>query len=446
MSDFPSSKFERGRIMAKTGLKVGANYAGYHLKRVLGQKDENAKKALNTQNATDVLREFSKLRGTALKLAQTMSLDTGLLPEEFVDIMTQAQYKVPPINRVLVRTIIKRELGEYPEKLFASFTPDAVAAASIGQVHRATLLDGREVAVKIQYPNVRETIDSDLAIAKSVFKRLVDHPSTDDYFDEVRSKLLEETDYYNEGRQMESYATLFNSEKFETPRWIPELSTQRVLTMTYLNGRHLDSFLKEKPTQEEKNHFGQLMWDFFHAQIDNNYTVYADAHPGNFLFTYEGKLGILDFGCIKKSPPDFFNNYIRLFDVHMRDDEAGMRSVYQNLEMIDRNPKDKDFEERFYAFCRGFGNHFLSPYTYDSFDFGDPSYERIIGEYAREATKFTEPRGSKHFIYVSRLHVGLYQMLMKLSAVVETPDARRLLENYLQKISPAVDLEEGAIL
>jgi predicted unusual protein kinase regulating ubiquinone biosynthesis (AarF/ABC1/UbiB family) len=434
MSDFPSSKFERGRIIAKTGLKVGANYAGYHLKKVLGNKDEGAKKALNLQNATEVFKEFSKLRGTALKLAQTLSLDTGVLPEEFVDVMSQAQYKVPPINRILVRTIIKRELGEYPEKLFATFSPEAIAAASIGQVHRATLHDGREIAVKIQYPNVRETIGSDLAIAKSVFKRLVDHPSTDDYFEEVRDKLLEETDYENEGRQMEDYAKFFNSEKFITPRWIPELSTQRVLTMTFVNGRHLDSFLQESPSQEERNHFGQLMWDFFHEQIDNNYTVYADAHPGNFLFTYDGKLGILDFGCIKQSPPEFFNNYIRLFDVHMRDDEPGMREVYQNLEMIDKNPKDKEFEERFYAFCRGFGNHFLSPYTKTEFDFGDPSYERIIGEFAREATKFTEPRGSRHFIFVSRLHVGLYRMLMKMGTIVQTPEARQLLERYLEKV------------
>jgi len=435
MSDFPSSRFQRGSIIAKTGLKVGANYAGYHLKKVLGSRTEADKKALHTQNATEIFKEFSKLRGTALKLAQTLSLDSGVLPEEFVDVMAQAQYKVPPINRVLVRTIIKRELGEYPEKLFAQFTPDAVAAASIGQVHRATLHDGREVAIKIQYPNVRETIDSDLSIAKSVFKRIVDHPSTDAYFAEVRDKLLEETDYLNEGRQMEAYAGLFNSEKFVTPRWIPELSTPRVLTMTFVDGRHLDAFLAENPSQEERNHFGQLMWDFFHAQIDNNYTVYADAHPGNFLFTHDGRLGILDFGCIKQSPPDFFNNYIRLFDVHMRDDAYGMREVYQNLEMIDPNSTDTAFEERFFAFCRGFGNHFLSPYTQETFDFGDPSYERIIGEYAREATKFTEPRGSRHFIYVSRLHVGLYRMLMKLGAVVATPEAKETLEGYIAKIS-----------
>jgi predicted unusual protein kinase regulating ubiquinone biosynthesis (AarF/ABC1/UbiB family) len=434
MSDFPTSRLERGTIMAKTGLKVGASYAGYHLKKVLGKEDGSGRSAMHTKNATTVFKELSKLRGTALKLAQALSLDNGILPEEFVDVMSQAQYQVPPINRSLVRMLIRKELGDYPEKIFASFEPEAMAAASIGQVHRARLKDGRDVAIKIQYPNVRETIGSDLSVAKSLFKRIVSHPSTDDYFEEVRAKLLEETDYINEGRQMERYAKLFNSEKYQTPLWIPEFSTERVLAMTYVPGRHLDAFLRENPSKDKRDHYGQLMWDFFHDQLDNNYTVYADAHPGNFLFTPDGKLGILDFGCIKTSPADFFNNYIRLFDVHMNDDMHAMREVYQNLEMIDREPKDPVFEEKFYLFCRSFGDHFLSPYKSDLFDFGDKAFEQTIAKFAREAVQFTEPRGSKHFIYVSRLHIGLYQMLMKIGSRIQTTQAREKLERYNEEL------------
>ncbi len=431
MSDFPSSKFERGSIIAKTGLKVGANYAGYHLKKVLGNNGESSKSDLHTRNATTMFKEFSKLRGTALKLAQTLSLDNGVLPDEFVDVMAQAQYQVPPINKILVRNIIRKELGDYPEKIFRNFTPDAIAAASIGQVHRAELMDGTPVAVKIQYPNVRETIDSDLGIAKSIFKRLVNHPSTDAYFDEVRSKLLEETDYLMEGAQLREYGLKFNNAKYQTPEWIESLSTKRVLTMTYIEGVHLDKFLASNPGQDEKNHFGQLLWDFFHDQIDNNYTVYADAHPGNFIFTNDRRLGIIDFGCIKTSPPDFFNNYIRLFDVHMQDNPEMLREVYQKLEMIDPSSKDPVFEERFYEFCRAFGNHFLSPYRNESFDFGNKDFEKTVAQFAKEATAFTEPRGSRHFIYVTRLHVGLYRILMKLGAVVKTPESKLLLEKYL---------------
>lgn len=172
MSDFPSSKFERSKIIAKTGIKVGSNYAQRYLKKKVLGKEENAKD-FHKSNANEVFKEFTKLRGTALKIAQGMSMDNGFLPEEFADVMSQAQYSVPPINKALVRTIIKKELGDYPEKIFAKFDAQAFAAASIGQVHKAELKDGRKVAVKIQYPNVRETISSDMAVAKSLAKRLI---------------------------------------------------------------------------------------------------------------------------------------------------------------------------------------------------------------------------------------------------------------------------------
>ena len=138
---------------------------------MLGKNEDP--KEFHKSNANEVFKEFTKLRGTALKIAQGMSMDNGFLPEEFADVMSQAQYSVPPINKALVRTIIKRELGDYPEKIFAKFDSQAFAAASIGQVHKAELRDGRKVAVKIQYPNVRETIGSDMTVAKSLAKRII---------------------------------------------------------------------------------------------------------------------------------------------------------------------------------------------------------------------------------------------------------------------------------
>jgi predicted unusual protein kinase regulating ubiquinone biosynthesis (AarF/ABC1/UbiB family) len=232
---------------------------------------------------------------------------------------------------------------------------------------------------------------------------------------------------------MMDFASKFNNDKFVTPLLVPEFSTRKIITMTWVNGLHLDKFMNNNPSQEQKNHFGQLLWNFFHEQIDNGYTVYADAHPGNFIFTDDNRLGIIDFGCIKTSPPDFFNNYISLFDVHMNSDEVLLRQVYQNLEMIDPNSDDPAFEEEFYGFCRTFGDHFLSPYTSEQFDFGDPDFDQKITTFVRQATKFTEPRGSRHFIYVTRLHVGLYRILMKLGARVETTESTELLRRYLQK-------------
>jgi hypothetical protein len=115
----------------------------------------------------------------------------------------------------------------------------------------------------------------------------------------------------------------------------------------------------------------------------------------------------------------------------MNDDMNAMMKVYQNLEMIDPNPKDPDFEKNFYNFCQAFGNHFLSPYRTETFNFGDTDFDNGVSAFAKEATKFTEPRGSRHFIFVSRLHIGLYRILMKLGAIVNTTASKHLLQDYL---------------
>ena len=148
--DFPASKLERSGLFAKTGLKVGKNYAEYLMDRATGADDPEARKReLNTQNARDLFKEFTRLRGTALKLAQSMSMDTGLLPDEFMEVMAEAQYSVPPMNKALVRKRIRDGLGQFPELLFDEFEPEAMAAASLGQVHRARLDDGRRGAPEI---------------------------------------------------------------------------------------------------------------------------------------------------------------------------------------------------------------------------------------------------------------------------------------------------------
>jgi predicted unusual protein kinase regulating ubiquinone biosynthesis (AarF/ABC1/UbiB family) len=150
----------------------------------------------------------------------------------------------------------------------------------------------------------------------------------------------------------------------------------------------------------------------------------------------DGRLGILDFGCVKVSPPEFFNNYIRLFDVHMADDMAHIRRVYTALEMVDPNQSRED-DDAFVAFARAFGNLFLSPYREEVFDFGVADFSQDVARYGREATAFTEPRGSRHFIFVTRLHVGLYRILMQLGARVNTIESREILRSYLKSVNAA---------
>ncbi len=437
MSDFPSNKFDRGRHFAKAGLKVGTNYAKYHLNKLVNRNvNFEEKKHLNEKNAAAIYSEFTQLRGTALKIAQSLSMDySGLLPDEYINIMSQAQYRVPPINKALVRSIIKKELGQYPEQLFKSFETNAIAAASIGQVHQGTLQNGKNAAVKIQYPHIRDTISSDLSMARAIFNRMV-KGDIGQYFDEVGNKLLEETDYLHEGKEIEFYADRYTSDHLITPRWYRDLSTDKILTMSFVTGQHLEEFLKTDPGQQERDHFGQLLWNFFHDQINESHTIHADAHPGNFLFTPDKKLGVLDFGCVKKFPRDFFFYYMYALPAHLHNDKTELAELFHKLEILGYGAYSEENDEKNFEFFRSFGRAFTKPYRYDQFDFGDSNFKDEIGYYIKKATTFDEPVGSRHFVYASRVHLGLYTMLMKLHARVNTTKSREIIDNYIMSERP----------
>lgn len=424
MSEFSSSRLRRGTRIAKSGLRVGTNYAMHHFKRRFSGEDKESEKKLHTANAQLLYNEFSNLRGTALKLAQMLSQNNGLFPEEFVEVMSQANYQVPPINKALVRQIIKKELDDYPESVFAGFNPEAFAAASIGQVHQAVLRDGREVSVKIQYPDVKNSIDSDLSMAKMVFKRMVKSEHTDLYFGEIYEKMMEETDYIHEGAQIADFHERYNGERFVIPEYIPEYSTSNVLTMTTLSGEHVPEFLARNPSQQERDQYGQLLWDFFHAQINDARTLHADAHPGNFLLCKDGRLGVLDFGCVKKCPSDFFTDYVSLLPFHMKGDEGALKDLYIRLGLIDEHSSSPEYEKEFFYLCKEFGDLVISPYNHKTFNFGDETFGKNYRHLVKAASAQPEPRGTHHFIYVTRAHVGLYHLLMQLGATVETQSGK----------------------
>jgi predicted unusual protein kinase regulating ubiquinone biosynthesis (AarF/ABC1/UbiB family) len=426
--DFPSSKYDRGKIFAKTGLKLGTNYAKRYVKNKVGKK-ENADEAskFHSDNARQVFNEFSKLRGTALKIAQQLSLDQGVLPDEFADVMSEAQYSVPPINKALARSIIKKELGEYPEKLFAEFNPDAFAAASIGQVHEARLESGEKVAIKIQYPNVRNTIDSDLSLAKTLLRRFVKKGANlEEYFDEIKKTLLEETDYEQEAEYLDYFYGRFEQDYIITPKLYEKYSSKKVLTMSFIEGQHLQEFLKTEPTQEERNHYGQMLWNFFHDQVDQRDFIHADTHPGNFMITPEGDLGVIDFGCVKKFPVKFTRNYMSLLPHHLEKSVEEIKELYIKLDIVRENPDDPEKEEYFFKYCKKYGDIFAQPYQDDSFDFGSTNFNKKIKRFAKNAPLMNEPRGDKNFLFSTRMHTGLYNLLVKLEAVVDTTRSKTL--------------------
>ncbi len=432
--DFPASKLDRGKIFAKTGLKVGKNYAQYLANRATGGDADEQRRALNTQNAKDLFREFTHLRGTALKLAQSMSMDTGMMPDEFMEVMAEAQYNVPPMNRALVRKRIHDALGRFPKVLFDEFDLEAIAAASIGQVHRAQLDDGRDVAVKVQYPNVRETVQSDLAVARTLFKRLIRGGEIDDHFQEVRARLQEETDYLNEAQNIAFFAEQYNRDGIVTPRAVDEYTTETVLTMTHVEGRHLDAFLEEDPDQATRDHFGQLLWDFLHEQVAGNHrTLHADAHPGNFLFRDDGQLGVIDFGCVKTFPQAFRDDMLRLYRARIADDEAAINQLLHRLDIL-HSDLSTDVQNEIRDFFDRYGSLLVEPYRRSKFDFGDPDFREHLHECFQQASGLREVVGSPHFIFLNKALVGLLNLLTQLKPRIETDNSRTLLNSEVDAL------------
>ena len=434
--DFPASKLERSKIFAKTGLEVGKNYAQYLADRVRGRggSAEERKRNLNTENAEDIFREFTRLRGTALKMAQSLSMDTGMMPDEFMDVMARAQYSVPPMNKALVRKRIRDELGQFPEMVFESFEAEAMAAASLGQVHRAQLPDDRDVAVKIQYPNVRETIESDLSVARTLFNRLVRGGNVDAHFEEVRSRLREETDYLNEAENLTFFAEQFDHDDLVTPRVIREYTTETVLTMTYVDGVHLDQFLKSEPDQHTRDHFGQLLWDYLHEQVASNMrTLHADTHPGNFLFREDMRLGVVDFGCVKTLPQSFRDDMLRLFRARMAHDDEAIANLLHELDIL-HDDLSTSAREQIRAFFDQYGSLIVEPYRRPEFDFGSADFKERLHDCFQEASELREVVGSPHFIFVNKALVGLLNLLVQLKPRIDTSESLFRLNQALEEI------------
>ena len=227
-----------------------------------------------------------------------------------------------------------------------SFSKNAVHAASIGQVHKATLGD-KVFAVKIQYPGVAESISSDLKLVKPLAAQLLNMKKSEMnlYMDEVESKLLEETDYELELKRSNEISQGSSQLKnIRFPKYYPEFSNKRILTMDWMEGDMFPEFLKTNPSQEVRNSVGQAMWDFYLFQMKVLRQVHADPHPGNFLVDNEGNLIVLDFGCLKFIPEDFYAPYFDLTQQENLNNTDKFIQTLQLLEVIMPNDSQKDID------------------------------------------------------------------------------------------------------
>ncbi len=419
----PTSKIERATKLVQTGAKVGVNYLKYYGEKMVNS--DLTRDKLNEENAEDIYDGLKSLKGSALKVAQMLSMDKSFLPQAYVEKFSLSQFSVPPLSAPLVLKTFKTNLGKTPYEIFDEFNPNSVNAASIGQVHVA-LKDGKKLAVKIQYPGVANSISSDLALVKPIAIRMfnLQGKDSDKYFKEVEDKLIEETNYLLELKQSQEVVEACKKiENLVFPNYYSEYSSEKIITMDWMTGIHLSEFTSKNDNQEITDKIGQALWDFYMYQIHILKKVHADPHPGNFLVNDENQLVALDFGCMKQIPNDFYTPYFELINKEVIDDKALFKQKLFELEIL-RTDDSKEEVEYFTQMFYDLLSLFTKPFQTETFDFSDAAFFESIAQLGERFSKDTNlkkmngNRGSKHFIYMNRTFFGLYNLMFDLKATI----------------------------
>lgn len=321
-----------GRFMKLAGMtaSVAGSYAKSRVRSALGANSEEHE-AENWRVAGErIAQTLGELKGAVMKVGQVASQARDLFPAEIADALATLQNEAPPMPFDVISDQIEKEFGTSPDRLFKHFEAEPFAAASIGQVHRATTDDGQDVVVKVQYPGVDASCDSDLAHLKlalraaGIFRNHKE--SLNDLFDEMRERLHEELDYTNEAENIRLFQGFHaNDEGIVIPSVIGERSSKRVLTMTYEPGDHIDRLDPTAYDQETRNLLGRRIFQAFGDQIFVHKAIHGDPHPGNFAYRPDGTLVIYDFGCVKKLKPEILPVYTRVL-------RAGIRREWQALD------------------------------------------------------------------------------------------------------------------
>ncbi len=424
----PTSKIQRASKLVQTGAKVGVNYIKYYGEKIVNS--DLTRDKLNENNAEDIYDGLKSLKGSALKVAQMLSMDKSFLPQAYVEKFSLSQFSVPPLSAPLVIKTFKNNFGKSPFEIFDTFNAESVNAASIGQVHLATT-NGKKLAVKIQYPGVANSISSDLSMVKPIAIRMfnLQGKDSDKYFKEVEDKLIEETNYLLELSQSKQVvAACKQIENIIFPEYYPEFSSDKIITMDWMTGIHLSEFTAKNTDIEVANKIGQALWDFYMFQIHILKKVHADPHPGNFLVNTDNQLIALDFGCMKTIPNEFYVPYFELIDKNIINDEKRFNDKLFELEILrtdDTKAEVVYFTEMFHDLL----SLFTKPFQDKTFDFSDASFFDDIAKlgerFANDANlrKINGNRGSKHFIYMNRTFFGLYNLMFDLKANI-------LVDNY----------------
>ena len=294
----------------------------------------------------DLKSALGNLKGPVMKVAQILATIPDALPDEYVEELRQLQSNAPSMGRLFVKRRMSAELGKDWQNSFNSFNQEAVAAASLGQVHKAESLDGQTVACKLQYPDMNSAVEADLKqlrLAMSIYQRYDNAINASEIYKELSARIREELDYIREGRNMALYRLMLAKEEtVHVPDLIETASTDRLLTMTWLDGVPILDFIKNNPELEMRNLVAKNMFRAWYVPFYLYGIIHGDPHLGNYSIRPNGDINLLDFGCIRVIPPTIVKGVIDLY-IGLRDgDEELAVNAYRTwgFENLDRDTID----------------------------------------------------------------------------------------------------------
>ena len=412
MSEDRSNIFGEIRRMARTSGAVGGIAARVAGQRVFGIKGNNA------AHAEDLKAILGGLKGPLMKVAQFLSTIPDALPAEYAAELAQLQANAPAMGWGFVRRRMAGELGTDWQSKFASFGQEAAAAASLGQVHRARLHDGTEVACKLQYPDMASTVEADLRqlrLAMSLYKRMDSAIQSDDIYTEISDRLREELDYRREAAQMKLYGLMLaGDELVDIPKPVESHSTGRLLTMTWLYGKGLQARLDAGMALEERNRLARAIFNAWYKPLYHYGVIHGDPHLGNYQVRDDNGLNLLDFGAIRVFPAKFVRGVIDLHEAIRENDMDRAHHAYEQWGFVDLSREKMEILNQWARFI-------YEPLLEDRVrriqENDDPNFGRAVAEKVHAGLKATGGvRPPREFLLMDRSAVGLGSVFLRLKA------------------------------
>ena len=414
----PVHSLSRLWTIGELSTQVALAYTGLWVRGLFADAKKKERQAIETnlRVALKMVHRLGYLRGAATKLGQAFGSLPELLPEQVVSTLDMLHAQAPPMHFSLIREVVRSDLGKDPTDLFATFNKEPFAAASIGQVHRATLKSGEDVAVKIQYPGIGRAMQTDLRnLMALIFPVRLSQSAAAirGWLESIRTMLAEETDYVHEAQNMREALALFPpKDGIVVPKVFDEFSSSRVLTMKYLPGKSLDAFLAAHPSQELRDEFGRkinLAWErMYYAHAS-----YSDPHSGNYIFMSDGRLGLLDFGCIQHFTPEE-RTVVERGEAYL----DGRITLEQSL--LEAGYSESDLaNEKYMAPLRRHQAWLTAAAFHDGpFDFGDRAHFQEGIDSLKEMTQKPYPAPPMYF-YVFRSIFGVKVLCWRLKCRVD---------------------------